>query len=251
MKVSIITVVYNGQACIQRCIESVLRQDYPDIEYIVVDGNSSDNTLSIIRKYSDRISKVISEPDKGIYDAMNKGIDVASGDIIGILNADDEYTHDHIISTVTKTLEAHHADALYGNLEYVKHLPDNSTQTVRKWKSGNYKTGSFLKGWMPPHPTFFIKKELYTKYGKFRLDLGSAADYELMLRMIHKHHISMVYLNETLTKMSVGGVSNRSIKNRLIANRNDRKAWKVNDLKPGFFTLYLKPLRKILQFFNF
>jgi glycosyltransferase involved in cell wall biosynthesis len=250
VKVSIITVVYNGQACIQRCIESVLGQDYADIEYIIVDGNSKDNTLSIIKKYEDRISRVISEPDQGIYDAMNKGVEVASGEVIGILNADDEYMHSQVISRVVSTFKHNQGDAVYGNLEYVKHLPDNTIETVRKWRSGLYKDGAFLKGWMPPHPTFFVKKEVYEKFGTFRLDLGSAADYELMLRMIHKHKISIVYIDETITRMSVGGVSNRSIKNRIIANQNDRKAWKVNDLKPAFYTLYLKPLRKILQFFK-
>lgn len=250
MKVSIITVVYNGQACIQRCIESVLGQDFPDIEYIIVDGNSKDNTLSIINKYQSRISKIISEPDKGIYDAMNKGIELASGDIIGILNADDQYTNGRVISEVVKTFQTHATDAVYGNLEYIKHLSDGSVQTVRKWQAGIYKDGAFLKGWMPPHPTFFVKRELYEKFGNFRLDLGSAADYELMLRFIHKYKISVVYLDETMTQMAVGGVSNRSIKNRIIANQNDRKAWKVNNLKPAFYTLYMKPLRKILQFFK-
>lgn len=248
MKVSIITVVYNGGHCIKKCIDSVIKQTYPDIEYIIVDGNSKDDTLSIVNQYRDQVDKVISEPDKGIYDAMNKGIQAATGELIGILNADDEYATSDIIEEVVKTLRVSNTDALYGNLEYVKHIDDTKYKTVRKWISGTYKEGDFLLGWMPPHPTFFVKKHIYTQYGTFRLDLGSAADYELMLRFIHKHKISLTYLNRTMTLMTVGGVSNRTLKNRIEANKNDRKSWKVNNLEPNLLTLYLKPLRKVLQF---
>ena len=246
MKVSIITVVYNGAATIRQCIESVLRQDYNNIEYIIIDGQSTDETLKIAHEYQASIHTIISEPDRGIYDAMNKGIQQATGDVVGILNADDWYHDTRVISDVVGTFLSTKADAVYGDLMYVK--PDEPSKAKRTWLSGTYHTGRFLWGWMPPHPTFFLKKQKYEQYGLFRLDLGSAADYELMLRMIHKERISLAYLPRVLVKMSLGGVSNSTLRNRLKANKNDRKAWKINGLQPYFFTLWLKPLRKIGQF---
>lgn len=248
LKVTILTVVYNGGKTIKECINSVLRQDFCNIEFIIVDGCSTDGTLEIVKSYGDKINKLISEPDKGIYDAMNKGIAMASGDIIGILNADDSYAYGSVISDVVAKFETENSDGVYGDLVYVDNLIDQNP--LRKWVSGSYKRGKFLWGWMPPHPTFFLRKKCYTAFGAFRLDLGSAADYELMLRMIHIHSIAIDYLPQTLVKMSTGGASNRSFINRLKANSNDRKAWRVNNATPYFFTLYLKPVRKIFQFLD-
>lgn len=246
MKVSIITVVYNGVATLASCIESVLAQDYDDIEYIIIDGNSTDGTIELIQSYSNKIHKLVSEPDKGIYDAMNKGIGSASGEVIGILNADDFYASSSVITDVVEALKSSGSDGVYGDLDYVNAMAD--LKVTRKWVSGPYKINAFLNGWMPPHPAFFVKKYCYEKYGNFRLDMGSAADYEFMLRIIHKAGIKLVYIPKVLVKMRVGGVSNSTIKNRLAANQNDRKAWKINNLKPRFYTLLLKPLRKIIQF---
>lgn len=246
MKVSILTVVYNGAATIGHCIESVLGQDYPDIEYIIVDGNSKDGTQEIVRSYGDKIARFLSEPDAGIYDAMNKGIQLATGAVIGILNADDFYAYPSVISEVAGVLASSDFDASYGDLEYID--ANDATLVRRKWVSGAYKVGAFLNGWMPPHPTFFVKKEVYNAHGHFRLDLGSAADYELMLRFVHRENIKLAYLPKVLVKMRAGGVSNSTFKNRIAANRNDRMAWKINNLKPRFYTLWLKPLRKIIQF---
>jgi glycosyltransferase involved in cell wall biosynthesis len=246
LKVSIITVVFNGVSTINHCIESVLKQDFDSIEYIIIDGNSKDGTKEVVESYGGKIQKFLSEPDKGIYDAMNKGIKLATGDLIGILNADDFYASDTVISEVVKTVTKNDADACYGDLNYV----DAQDESVikRKWISGKYKPNSFLMGWMPPHPTFFLKRNCYEKYGNFRLDMGSAADYELMLRMIFKHSIKLAYVPSVIVKMRTGGVSNSNFQNRLDANKNDRKAWKINGLKPYPFTLWLKPARKILQF---
>ena len=244
MKVSILTIVYNGSATIRQSIDSVLKQDYSDIEYIIVDGGSTDGTQEIVRSYGDKIAKFTSEPDNGIYDAMNKGILLASGDVIGILNADDSYAFPTVISEVVQTMSSGAFDGVYGDLEYV----DAAETVKRKWISGAYKAGAFLNGWMPPHPTFFVRKKVYRKHGQFRLDLGSAADYELMLRFVHKEGIKIGYLPKVLVKMKVGGVSNSTLKNRIAANRNDLKAWKINGLTPRFYTLWLKPLRKIRQF---
>lgn len=246
MKCTIITVSYNAVDTIESTINSVLSQDYNDIEYIIIDGNSSDGTKEIIQKYDDRITKWISEKDKGIYDAMNKGIQLASGDIIGILNADDLYAHKSVISNVVNKFIHTNAEAVYGDLKYV--LKNDVDKTIRFWKSGEYKEGKFLQGWMPPHPTFFVKKNIYDQYGLYRTDMPSAADYELMLRLIHKHNIKVSYLTELITIMREGGVSNSSLMNRWKANRDDLKAWQVNNLKPNMFTLILKPLSKVIQF---
>ena len=248
MKISIITITYNSAATLKDTIESVVNQSYKDIEYIIVDGKSTDSTLDIIDSYKNKISKFISEKDHGLYDALNKGIAMATGDVIGILHSDDFYTDYLVIEKLVDQMIRQQADAVYADLYYVdKH---DTTKIFRKWKSGEYKIGQFLKGWMPPHPTFFVKREYYEKYGKFNLSFHSAADYELMLRFIHKHHLKLAYLPEFIIRMRVGGKSNVSLKNRIRANKEDRRAWKVNGLKPHIYTLYAKPLRKIVQLFK-
>ena len=245
-KISIITVTYNSAQTLEQTIQSVILQDYEDVEYIIVDGQSTDDTLSVIRKYRHKIEHFVSEKDDGLYFAINKGIALATGDIIGILHADDFYTDDHVFSKIADTFKKNNAEAVYADLYYVD--KDDTNRIARTWKSGNYSDGKFSWGWMPPHPTFFVKKEVYQKYGVFNTDLRSAADYELMLRFLHKHKIKVAYLPEFIVKMRVGGQSNASVKNRVKANKEDRKAWELNGLKPYFFTLTLKPLRKISQF---
>jgi glycosyltransferase involved in cell wall biosynthesis len=246
LKVSIITVVFNGIETLSSCIESVLNQDFQSVEYIIIDGNSTDGTRELIKSYGARIHQFVSEPDAGIYDAMNKGIKLATGDVIGILNADDFYAYPSVISDVANAFSKTGADGCYADLEYVDAA--DASRVTRRWISGAYRKNAFLYGWMPPHPTFFVKKHFYEKHGNFRLDLGSAADYELMLRMIHKAGMKLAYVPKVCIKMRAGGVSNRSIANRVAANQNDRKAWELNGLKPRSFTLWLKPLRKIFQF---
>ncbi|MES2761251.1 MAG: glycosyltransferase family 2 protein [Bacteroidota bacterium] len=248
MKVSIITITYNSEATLRDTMDSVVNQTYKDIEYIIVDGRSTDGTLAIVDSYKDKISKVVSEKDKGLYDALNKGIALATGDVIGIIHSDDFYTNNLIIENIVRSMQETDADAAYADLYYVD--KNDTNKIFRKWKSGNYKHGMFLKGWMPPHPTFFVKRSVYERHGAFNLSFVSAADYELMLRFIHKHKIKLAYLPEFIIKMRVGGKSNVSLKNRLRANNEDRKAWKINGLKPHFYTLYAKPLRKIIQLFK-
>lgn len=246
MKISIITVSFNSQNTIEETILSVINQSYKEIEYIIIDGKSADETMSIIEKYKDKISIIISEKDKGIYDAMNKGINLATGDIIGILNSDDVYASNDVITEVAKKIKESNADALYADLVYVER--NNLNKIKRYWKSGKFKRSKFKWGWMPPHPTVFIKKHLYNKFGTFNLELKSAADYELMLRFFYKENITPVYLQKVITKMRQGGESNATVKNRVNANKEDRKAWKINACKPYWLTLYFKPLRKIPQF---
>lgn len=245
MKISIITVCLNAEETIEKTIRSVLEQTYPDVEYIVIDGGSSDRTLSVIGKYRERISKLVSRRDEGIYFALNKGIDLATGEMVGILHADDLYSDRHVLQKIADVFSEKKCDSVYADLQYVR----SDATVFRKWRSGAYREGLFLKGWMPPHPTFFIKKRCYDKYGKFNTGFRSAGDYELMLRMIHKHKVSIGYLPEVIVKMRVGGKSNASLLNRIRANREDKMAWKVNDLKPGIFTLAFKPLSKLKQFF--
>jgi glycosyltransferase involved in cell wall biosynthesis len=246
MKVSIITICYNSAATIEDTIKSVCSQEYPNVEYIIVDGASTDRTLEIADRYRGRIAKVISEKDKGIYDAMNKGIQAATGDVVGILNSDDYYADERVISDVVNALTGSGCDGLYADLIYVNREQKN--KVVRRWIAGKYQAGMFLGGWMPPHPTFFVKRHLYHELGLYNLSLRSAADYELMLRFIHRHHISLVYLPRVITHMRTGGQSTVSLRNRIRANKEDRAAWRINDLKPAWYTLTLKPVSKLFQY---
>jgi glycosyltransferase involved in cell wall biosynthesis len=182
-----------------------------------------------------------------LYEALNKGIKQATGDIIGFIHSDDFYTSNIIIEKYASEFLKSKSDAVYSDLYYVNAL--NTDDVIRKWKSGEYKPKSFYFGWMPPHPTFFVKKNIYKAHGDFNLNLKSAADYELMLRFILKNKIIITYLPEFTIKMRIGGKSNASLSNRFKANKEDRQAWDINGLKPKFYTLYFKPLRKLIQFF--
>ncbi len=246
MKVSIITVVYNGAEHIRDCVDSVLSQTYSDIEYIVIDGKSTDGTIDIVQSYGTKVARFVSESDNGLYDAMNKGIRLATGAVIGLLNADDFYRHDRVIANVVALIERTGSDAVYGDMLYVDR--NDTSKLKRYWRSGWYKDNAFMWGWMPGHLSFFAKRDLYERYGLFRLDMKSAADYELLLRFIHKNKVKLAYMNEVTIVMRSGGVSNSSIKNRLRANNEDQLAWKLNGMKPYFFTLWLKPMRKLRQY---
>jgi glycosyltransferase involved in cell wall biosynthesis len=229
-----------------------LNQTYPEVEFIVIDGASTDGTLDIIKNFEQKFDgrmKWISEPDAGIYDAMNKGIKMATGNIIGILNSDDFYINEHVIANIVNHFQQHDCEAVYGDLLYVD--KDETSNICRYWKAGKYKPNSFKWGWMPPHPTFFCKRTVYEKHGLFSTDLRSAADYEFLLRVIHKEKIKIAYFPHVIVKMRLGGTSNVSLNHRLTGNKEDRKAWKINRITPYFFTFLLKPLRKIPQFFKY
>ncbi|HAN39745.1 MAG TPA: glycosyl transferase [Chitinophagaceae bacterium] len=245
MRISIITITYNSAKTLRDTLESVAYQDYGDIEHIVVDGGSSDDTLAIVQQYP-HIEKCLVGRDKGIYDALNKGINAATGDYIGILHSDDFYADDAVISRVVRHLQRTQTDALYADLDYVYHYDVNVV--VRAWRSGNFDRHKFYFGWMPPHPTFFLKKSVYEQLGGYSLELKSAADYELMLRVLFKYDTSVAYLPSVIIKMRTGGMSNRNIQNRIKANLEDRKAWTMNGLEPYFFTSWLKPFSKLRQF---
>jgi len=244
--VSVITVVFNNKDTIESTIKSVLGQTYKNIEYIVVDGGSTDGTVDVIKKYNKYISKWISEPDNGIYDGMNKGIKMATGQIIGILNSDDVCADNKVIEVVVKAIEENSADCCWGDLVYIDR--ENTDKIIRYWKSSEFKEGKFKRGWMPPHPTFFVKKYVYEKYGYFNLDFPIAADYELMLRLLEKYKIRSCYIPKVLVKMRTGGKSNRSLVNIIKANIECYKAWKVNELSINPLVFLIKPASKIFQF---
>jgi glycosyltransferase involved in cell wall biosynthesis len=247
MKISIITITYNSAATVEDTIKSVVMQDYPNVEYLIIDGKSKDATLQIAEKYKDKISKVVSEKDKGLYDALNKGIKHASGDIIGMLHSDDLYSNPQVLSKIVKTFQDNpEAEGVYADLVFVNR--NDTDKVMRTWESGTYQEGDFLKGWMPPHPTFFVKKAAYEKHGGFNTELKLSADYELMLRLIHKNQIKLAYLNEVIVKMRMGGVSNVSFFVKLKANLEDKMAWKINGIKPKMTTMIMKPLRKLGQY---
>lgn len=248
VKFSIITVSYNSSDTIADTVHSVSSQSHSDIEYLIIDGASSDGTLKILEGLKGKIDILVSEKDNGIYHAMNKGIEKAGGNVIGILNSDDIYADEFVLRDVAKLFENSETDAVYADLVYVER--NDSNKIKRKWISGEYGHGDFRKGWMPPHPTFFVRRSVYDKYGTFNLDFTSAADYELMLRFIHKHQIKIAYLPRIIIKMRLGGQSNVTLKNRLKANKEDQMAWEVNGLKPGKFTFIRKPISKLGQFFK-
>lgn len=245
MKVSIITATYNSASTIQDTVLSVDHQSYKNIEHIIIDGASTDNTLNLIGRFGHK-GMIVSEPDKGIYDAMNKGIVKASGDIIGILNSDDYYADNHIIAKVVKAFENTDCDAVYGDLVYVD--ARHGKKVLRRWVAGGYSRKHFYNGWMPPHPTFFVRKEVYEKYGHFNLDFKSSSDYELLLRFLFINNIRVKYIPDVLVHMRAGGYSNKSLRNRIAAHKEDHQAWKLNGVTPKWYTLAMKPLSKLHQF---
>jgi len=246
MKLSVITPVYN-EPRISETLESVLsQQGVGDIEVIVVDGGSTDQTVTIIDQYANEIDVLIQEPDEGLYDAMNKGIENATGDIVGILNADDRYQHTEVLRSVVDAFNRTDTDLCYGNLVYV----DGDDEVVRYWNSGEYQSKRFYYGWMPPHPTVFVKQEVYEQYEPFDVDLQIAGDYELLLRLLLCHDLSATWIDDVLVRMALGGKSNESVTNVLRANWEVYRAWRKNGLRGGIHVPIIKPLRKIPQFIN-
>lgn len=245
MKISIITATYNSAATIKDTLTSVNNQDYPNIEHIIIDGNSSDNTLDIVREYGKKVTTIISEPDKGIYDAMNKGIRVATGDIVGILNSDDFFTSDDIISTVALTFNNNNIDALYGDIHFVN--PDNLDKTVRYYSSKIFKPSLFRFGFMPAHPSFYMKKSEYDKHGYYSLDYKIAADYDLLIRYLYKYKVKSIYLNKDFVTMRTGGVSTENFRSRVLLNKEIVKACRKYGIKSSMLLLPLKYLYKITE----
>lgn len=245
MKISVITAVYNNLSMIKSALESVKSQSYTDIEYIVIDGSSTDGTKEFLDQNIQHITTFISEPDNGIYDALNKGIKLATGDIICFLHADDVYSDNDVLKEVANHFKNNKVDSVYGNLVYVS--KDDINNVVRYWKSGEFSRSKLNFGWMPPHPAFFVKKEIYEKYGFFDTTYTIAADYDFILRILGTKNLSTSYIDRTLYKMRLGGVSNRNIKSIIMKSREDYKALKKNNVG-SVFTLIFKNISKIPQF---
>lgn len=248
MKISLITVVFNGEKYLKDCIESVIGQTYTDLEYIVIDGGSTDGSLAIIDRYKDHIQQFVSEKDNGMYDALNKGIKMASGEVIGILNADDMLASPDVLLAVVTCFAANSTDGVYGDLNYVN--PQYPSQIIRKWISKPFTRKDFEQGWMPAHPTLYLKRQLFKHYGDYALDFGSAADYELMLRYFYFFKLNAIYLPKLLVKMRTGGMSNASLGHRYEALLNDYKALQANKVSLPIYALLLKKVSKIGQFFH-
>ncbi|MCS2150045.1 glycosyltransferase family 2 protein [Scandinavium manionii] len=224
MKISIITATYNSEATLRDTLRSLETQTYSDIEYIIIDGASKDKTLTLVDANCTRVSKVISESDKGIYDALNKGISLATGDVIGFLHSDDLLASDMVISDIANTFSTTDCDAVYGDLEYV--MKDDTNKRVRLWESGVFDRKKMHFGWMPPHPSFYMKRSCYEKFGNFSLEYRISADYDSIVRFILKHQISVAYIPKVLVKMRVGGISNRSLSCMLCKSIEDVRVMK-------------------------
>ena len=239
--------MWNNKNSIKNAIDSVLNQTYKNIEYIIIDGVSTDGTIEIVRSYGDKVSKFLSEPDSGLYDAMNKGIFLATGDVVGILNSDDFYIDDQVIQRVVKEFEVKDVDSVYADLEFVK--PVNLDKTVRYYDSSKFNPSKFAYGWMPAHPTFFVKRDIYKKYGVFRADLKIAADFDILARFLFTHKISYSYMQEVLVKMRLGGVST-SFNNIWIINIEQLQVCRDNNIGTNIFKILLKYPGKILGCFK-
>ena len=248
MKVSIITATYNSAKSIESCLCSVLNQNYNDIEYLIIDGESNDQTLTTLNKFVTDFNqiRIFSEKDKGLYDALNKGINFASGDIIGFVHSDDFLESNNIIGDIVSMIKSENLDGVYGDLQYVD---KNNTQIViRNWKSSEFNKSLLKKGWMPPHPTLFLKKEVYKNHGLFDLSYKISADYDFMLRVFNDSELKFGYLPKVITRMRVGGASNRSLKNIIRKTKEDYRAIKRNNIG-NFTTLITKNTSKLKQFF--
>ena len=248
MKVTLITVCRNAAAVIAETLESALEQDHPQIELIVIDGASTDGTKEILEGFRSRLAKLISEPDNGIYDAMNKGLRLATGDVIGFINAGDVFMDRHVIGKVVREFERSKADAVFGDIIMVN---ENDIQKVeRTWRNGKYDRLRFRQGWMPPHVATFIRKSIYDRFGHFNTDLRIGADYEILLRFLYKEKIATVHLPEMILRFRLGGMSNGGFRQILQANREVRRSWGLNGLKAPPLLVTRKLWSKVMQFFH-
>lgn len=226
MKVSIITVVFNRADVIRDTIESVLGQTYKNIEYIIIDGASTDGTMDVVNEYKNSISKIISEPDHGLYDAINKGIAEATGDVVGLIHSDDFYTNNQVIQRVVDAFNSEKKDTVFADLLYIK--DDNHNKVLRYFSGKKFTPKKLTFGLMPPHPTFFVKKEIYDRYGLYKTDYMIAADYEMFFRLFYVHHVTYAYIHFPIVKMRIGGASTGGIRNKMLINREVIRAMKEN-----------------------
>lgn len=242
MKLSVITICYNSKNSIKNTIESVEAQTFNDLEHIIIDGGSTDGTLEVIKKHKS-IDKIISEADNGIYDAFNKGLKNASGEIIGVLNSDDTFYNENSLRIINDAFDDE-TDCVFGDLIYTNY----NNQIKRVWKGSPFQKGAFKKGWMPAHQTFYCKKSIYEKYGLFDQSYKIAGDFELMLRFLEKHSIKSKYIPKTLVNMRTGGVSNRSLKSKFKILEEEFRAFNKNKIHINKFSYIFHKLKKIKEF---
>jgi glycosyltransferase involved in cell wall biosynthesis len=248
LTVSIITISHNSIETINNTISSVLSQTYKNIEYIIIDGASVDGTIDLIQSFGKKISIFLSEPDNGIYDALNKGIKLATGDIIGILNSDDFFHNDSVIERVVAAFMHQETDAIFGDVVFVN--PLNTSKVVRHYSSKHFSTARFKFGFMPAHPSFYVKRSIYEKLGYYKTDYKIAADFELLIRFMFVHKIRCRYLEFPLVSMRMGGVSNKSVLSNIILNKEIFRACKENGIRTNYFFIYSKYLTKIFEYSN-
>lgn len=251
MKISIITVTYNSSSTLRDTIDSVLRQSYPDIEYIIVDGNSKDGTVAIIEEYESRFNgnfRWISEPDTGLYDAMNKGIKMATGDVVGILNSDDFYVNDDSVRLVAEAFQKYKTDSVYADIRFVD--PIDTDKTVRHYSSRWFSTKCFRIGYMPAHPTFFTYRKYFESFGGYETDYVIAADYELLVRFLYVHKLTYKYLPFDMIKMRKGGKSTLSIRHKLQFDSEIVRACRTNGLYTNSLFVLLRGFIKITEYFH-
>lgn len=250
MKISVITISYNSEKYIEDTIKSILSQDYEYYEYIVIDGNSTDRTVSILENYKKKFNgkmRYISEPDKGIYDAINKGISLATGEIVGLLHSDDFFASPSVFKQIANKFQEKDYDAIYANLFFVQQ--DNINKVTRKWISRPYPKKGFYRGWQPPHPTLYVKKDIYTKAGDYPIHYSISADYFMMLKLFEKMNIKSGFIDEVLVMMRIGGTSTRDIKSKFLIMKECTMAWTELGLKKPVLMNTIRLLRKIYQKF--
>ncbi len=245
MTLSIITPTYNSAATLRDTLESVAMQMHPEVEHIIVDGQSSDDTLKIVEEFP-HVARVISEKDDGLYDALNKGIRAATGEVVGILNSDDFFTHSGVLSIIARAFGQQPVDCVFGDVVYVQ--PEDTSKIIRYYSSGHFRPHKFAQGFMPAHPTFYLKRKYYQQHGLHDTSYRIAADFELLLRMLYIHGLSYRYIDQPLVHMRAGGVSNASVKNRLVINREILRACREHGVETNMGRLYGRYFRKALEF---
>jgi glycosyltransferase involved in cell wall biosynthesis len=245
MKISIITITYNSSKTLATTLESVAEQDYHNIEHIIVDGLSKDNTIEIVKQFT-HVAKWVSEKDKGLYDALNKGIQMATGDVIGLIHSDDFLASNDAVSKIAKAFQENNVDSIIGDISFVN--PDNLKKIIRHYSSKSWKPSKFAKGYMPAHPAFYCKKELFEKYGYYKMGYKIAADYELLIRFLYTHKVSYKYIPETIVMMRTGGTSNENFKSRIVLNQEIVRACAENGIKTNMLKLSLKYGNKVFEY---
>ena len=246
MKISVITVCYNSAATIADTLSSVANQTWNDIEHIVIDGASTDGTQALIGRKGARVALVVSEPDAGIYDAMNKGLSLASGEVIAFLNADDVYAHSRVLEDVAECMQEEGLDALYGDTEFVR--PDDLLKPTRRYSSERFRPSRIAWGWMPAHPSLFLRRQVIERYGGFRVDYQIAGDFELIARIFHKNMLSYKYVPEVFVRMRTGGVSTRGLRSIFLLNREVLRACRENGIRSNWLMILSKYPVKLIEF---